>query len=61
MDNQEITFMSLANILTLSAMVIHEISGNEIANTVNGNPLTDESIHQMCSAELQAQLKNRGF
>ena len=60
MNANDVTFMTLCNILTLSSMVIHEIAGNEIANTIDGQTLTDESIQQCCAAELQAHLKNQG-
>ena len=50
------TLVTLANASELVVLVTQNIVGNEIADTLNGSPLTREQIHHLAQTSFQGAL-----
>lgn len=52
----EQTVTTLANALELSRCVVQEVLGNEVADSLNGSPLTRQTLYHLVGARIQANL-----
>ena len=50
----ETTLVTLANAAELVRTVVQEIVGNEVADTLNGSPLTRAVLYDFAQTEFQA-------
>ena len=48
----------LANAIELGAQSIHDVAGNAVTNTVDGEPLTPAFLHSALAARMQTLLVN---
>ena len=55
----ERTIVTLANASELVVCVIQNIVGNEIADTINGSPLTREAVHHIAQTQFQSALNKQ--
>lgn len=52
------TLATLANANELVRCVAQEVVGNEIADTINGSPISRETIYSLSQATIMKQLSN---
>ncbi len=46
----------LANVVELASQIVMNVAGNDIANTLGGQPVTPAYLHEAVAARVQANL-----
>lgn len=52
LKQSENTINTLCNAIMLSSAIVQEIAGNEVANTLNGNPITDAVLNDLIASQI---------
>ena len=52
------TVVTLANAISLSTGIVKEISGTEVANTLNGSRLSRAALSDLISSRIHANFSN---
>jgi hypothetical protein len=50
----EVTLVAVANATELARVVVQGVVGNDVADTIGGEPLTTDIINQLVLAKIQA-------
>lgn len=50
------TLVTLANASQLTAAIVQGVVGNELADSLGGQPLTQETIYQLTQTKIQSHL-----
>ncbi len=48
------TIVTLANAIELAGNIINNLMGNEVANTLEGNPINKSTLNEIISMRVQA-------
>ena len=49
------TVLALANAIELATGVVHEVSGQEVGTTINGQKATRDALARLCASRIQAR------
>lgn len=57
--DSQTTLTTLANASELVASVVQEVVGNDLADTINGTPLTRTVIYNLAQSKIQSVLADK--
>jgi hypothetical protein len=52
------TVLTIANATALASSIVHEIAGNEVANTLNGKPVNKSALADLIGSRVHANFSN---
>lgn len=56
-EQSAVTLETLATVMELAKAVMREVTGNELADTVNGQALTDNLYNQLIAARIRTNMQ----
>lgn len=58
LKQSEKTVLTLANAIALATSIVHQVSGNEVANTLNGAIVNKAAMGELIASRVHANFSN---
>ncbi len=55
-SQSKVTVLVLANAITLTSGIVGQLTGSQIANTINGNKATNDALNALVASTIQNRL-----
>ncbi|MDD2879803.1 MAG: hypothetical protein PHQ58_05155 [Rhodoferax sp.] len=58
LKQSEKTVLTLANAISLATNIVHQVSGNEVANTLNGSVVNKAAMGELIASRVHSNFSN---